>query len=253
MASILAFHAHPDDIETLAAGTLALLAAAGHRVVLATATAGEVGAVDVTPEEMAAIRKGEGAASAAVIGAAFLCAGLPDFGVFSDDASRRRITEVVRSARPDIVITAAVEDYHPDHEAVSQLVRDACFVASAANYVTGTAAPLPAIPHLYFMDPIGGRLRDGTPATPHFAVDISDWMGAKEAMLRAHASQGEWLRRQHGIDDHPAAMRAFAERRGADYGVRYAEGFRQYRNQPYPKTQLLQDLVGEALLQAPAA
>jgi LmbE family N-acetylglucosaminyl deacetylase len=43
MASILAIHAHPDDIETLGAGALALLAARGHRITLVTATAGEGG------------------------------------------------------------------------------------------------------------------------------------------------------------------------------------------------------------------
>src|SRR6185437_9251497 len=96
MAAILAIHAHPDDIETLAAGTLALLAECGHRIVIATATAGEGGATETSPEETARIRIAEAAAAAALIGAEYRCAGLPDLGVFNDDAGRRRITEVVR-------------------------------------------------------------------------------------------------------------------------------------------------------------
>ena len=56
MTHILAFHAHPDDIETLGAGTLALLAANGHRVTLATMTAGDCGAIDTSAEETARIR-----------------------------------------------------------------------------------------------------------------------------------------------------------------------------------------------------
>src|SRR5450759_3688076 len=67
------------------------------------------------------------AAAAAMIGAEYRCAGLGDLAVFNDDPSRRRVTELIRWARPDIVVTASPVDYHPDHEATSMLVRDACF------------------------------------------------------------------------------------------------------------------------------
>ena len=133
MAAILAFHAHPDDIEHLAAGALALLAKDGHRITIATATAGEGGSTEHGPEETARIREAEAAASAAIIGAAYRCVGLADLAVFNDDASRRRVTETVRLVAPDIVITASPADYHPDHEATSALVRDACFAASVPS------------------------------------------------------------------------------------------------------------------------
>ena len=253
MTSILALHAHPDDIETLGAGTMALLAAAGHRVVLATATAGDCGSAAAGPEETARIRKAEAARAAALIGAEYRCAGLPDLGVFNDDPSRRAITELVRWARPDIVITSAAVDYHPDHEATGILVRDACFAASAQNYRTGPSAPLEAIPHLYVMDPIGGRDRSGAPVQPDFAVDITAHFDTKAAMLAAHESQADWLVKQHGITDQLASMRAWSARRGRDYGVAYAEGFRQYRHHPYPRTDLLQTLVGDALLLSPSS
>ena len=248
MAAILAIHAHPDDIETLAAGTLALLAECGHRIVIATATAGEGGATETSPEETARIRIAEAAAAAALIGAEYRCAGLPDLGVFNDDAGRRRITEVVRAARPDIVMTASPADYHPDHEAVSVLARDACFAASVPNYRTGEAAPLEVIPHLYFMDPIGGRDREGVRVKPEFGVDIGEHLETKRRMLMAHESQVAWVARQHGVADFTASMVAWAERRGRDFGVRYAEGFRQYRHQPYPRDPALQQLLGDAVL-----
>ena len=246
--SILALHAHPDDIETLGAGTMALLAAAGHRVILATATAGDCGSAAAGPQETAKVRRAEAAAAAAMIGADYHCVGLPDLGVFNDDSSRRKITELIRATRPDVVITSATADYHPDHEAVGLLVRDACFAASAQNYLTGPSAPLDAIPHLYVMDPIGGRERDGAKVVPDFAVDITAWFDTKAAMLLAHASQADWLLKQHGISDQLASMRAWSARRGSDYGVAYAEGFRQYRHHPYPRTPRLQDLVEGALL-----
>jgi len=248
MASILALHAHPDDIETLGAGTLALLASRGHRIVIATATAGEGGTTETAPEETARIRRGEAATAAALIGANYQCAGLPDLGVFNDDAGRRRITELVRAAAPDIVITASPQDYHPDHEATSLLARDACFAASVPNYRTGEAAPLTHIPHLYFMDPIGGRTREGVRVKPDFGVDIGDFLDTKRRMLMAHESQVAWVARQHGVADFAASMVAWAERRGRDFGVRYAEGLRHYRHQPYPRDPALEELLGGAVL-----
>lgn len=252
MTRILAFHAHPDDCETLCAGTLAILSALGHAVTIATATAGECGSVEHTLEATGTIRRGEATRAAASIGADYLCAGLPDLGVFNNDASRRAVTAVVRSARPDIVITASPIDYHPDHEATSQLVRDACFAASAVNYRAGDAPALAAIPHLYLMDPIGGRDREGRKIAPEFGVDISDRIGAKRAMIEAHASQTTWLLAQHGITDPVEAMAGLSRRRGAEFGVAWAEGFRQYRHEPYPRTPLLQELLGAAVLNVAA-
>ena len=246
MANILACHAHPDDIETLAAGTLALLASRGHRISMVTATGGDCGSEQHSLEEASRIRQAEAARAAAVIGADYRCAGLPDLGVFNDDPSRRRITEMVRWACADIVLAPSPVDYHPDHEAVSVLVRDACFASSVPNYVTGEAAPLATIPHLYWIDPIGGRDRDGKRIQPDFGVDISACIDIKSQMLLCHDSQHAWVAKQHGLSDYLDSMRAFSARQGRDLGVAFAEGFRQYRNQPYPRTPRLQELLGDA-------
>jgi LmbE family N-acetylglucosaminyl deacetylase len=248
MDAILAVHAHPDDIETLAAGTLALLAGGAFRITIATLTAGECGSVTNDPAETARIRRVEAATAASMIGAQFLCAGLPDLGVFNTDAARRTVTELIRRVRPTVVITAAAADYHPDHEATSQLVRDACFAASAPGYRTGPSESIEAIPHLYFVDPIGGRDRSGVPVDPDFGVDIGATMSIKRRMLEAHQSQIGWLAKQHGIQDFAAGMQAQSMRRGRDYGVAFAEGFRQYRHPPYPRDGLLQSWLGAALL-----
>lgn len=247
MATILALHAHPDDVEHLCAGTLALLARAGHAVRIVTATAGECGSDATDLAATAAIRKAEAAAAAALIGADYRCADLPDLGVFNDDAGRRRITEMVRWAQADIVITASPADYHPDHEATSMLARDACFAASVPNYATGPAAPLAAIPHLYFVDPIGGRDRDGVPVSADFGIDTSGVFETKAAMLSAHESQHAWVARQHGITDHLGSMRTYSQKRGRDFGCAHAEAFRQYTGTPYPRTTALQDLLAGAL------
>ena len=133
------------------------------------------------------------------------------------------------------------------HEAASLLARDACFASSVPGYATGLADPLPAIPSLYFMDPIGARDRDGRPAPADFAVDITDVLPLKRRMLEAHQSQIAWLARQHAITDFTAGMEAQGRRRGRDFGVACAEGFRQYRHPPYPRAPRLQDLLGAAL------
>jgi LmbE family N-acetylglucosaminyl deacetylase len=236
MVRVLAVHAHPDDIETLAAGTLALLARAGCHILIATLTAGECGSRDLPPEEVGRIRRGEAARAAAMIGADYVCVGAPDLCVFNDDPTRRKVTELIRASAPAIVIAAAPADYHLDHEAASALARDACFAASAPNYRAGAAQPLSAVPHLYFCDPIGLRDREGRPVTPDFAVDIGETFAVKQQMLRTHESQVGWLEQQHGVADVTAGMEAMARRRGCDFGVELAEGFRHYRGEPFPRT-----------------
>ncbi len=130
MTKILAVHAHPDDIETPCAATLALLAARGHAIVIATLTAGDCGSTTTDNAETALVRSGRGRGGGGGDRRTAACAEFGDLCVFNDDASRRRMTELIRAAAPDLVITAALADYHPDHEATSVLVRDACFASA---------------------------------------------------------------------------------------------------------------------------
>lgn len=249
--TILAIHAHPDDVEILAGGTVAQLASLGHRVVIATMTPGDCGTHDYSPEEIAAIRRAEAAASARLIGAEYRCLEFRDLAVFSDDASRRRVTEALRQVRPDLVLAASPIDYMADHEAASQLVRDACFGAPAPNYATRApdpAPPLPAIPHLYFMDPLGGVDRENRPIVPDFYVDVAAFFATKRAMLAEHKSQRNWLLKHHGVDDYILNMERYTRLHGERVGVEYAEGFRHYKGHPYPETPLLEELLGTSVL-----
>jgi LmbE family N-acetylglucosaminyl deacetylase len=244
--TILALHAHPDDVEILAGGTLAQLSAAGHRVVIVSMTPGDCGSAVHSPEQIAAIRRNEASASARRIEAEYRCAEFRDLAIFNDDRSRRQVTEVLRQVRPDVVLTAAPADYMSDHETTSTLVRDACFGASAPNYATHASWPvpaLPAIPHLYFMDPIGGVDRENRPVAADFYVDIGTTFETKRAMLAEHSSQREWLRQQHGMDDYLLTMERWTRELGRHAGVIFAEGFRHYRGHPYPETPLLEELL----------
>jgi LmbE family N-acetylglucosaminyl deacetylase len=244
---ILSLHAHPDDAEIFAGGTLALLSAAGHHITIVTMTAGDCGTVEYSAEEISAIRRGEAARAAALIGAAYECLGFGDLSIFVDDPSRRRVTSALRRHRPDIVLTSAPVDYMCDHDATSALVRDACFAAPAPNYDTsahGGGEALPAIPHLYYMDPEESSDRDGNRIRPHFIVDISSTFETKRRMLATHDSQRAWLLKHHGMDNYLISMEQWSAARGAEAGAAYGEGFRQYKGHPYPTTPLLQQLLG---------
>ena len=241
---IASIHAHPDDAEILAGGTLALLASLGHDITVVTLSAGDCGSAEHGPDEIAAIRQTEAANAAALIGAQYRWGGFRDMAIFSDDPSRRAVTGILRDLRADIVTTAAPSDYHCDHEATSELVRDACFAASIPNYTTPSEnPPLPAIPHLYFMDPIDRRDRNGIPTAPDFTVDVASTFDKKTAMLASHKSQRGWLKRQHGTDDYIRQMEEWTRACGARAGVDFGEGFRQYRIHPYPVEPLLQRLL----------
>ncbi len=241
MAHILCIHAHPDDAEILAGGTLALLSELGHSIAIVTMTPGDCGSADRSADDISHIRRREAADAAVLIGATYRCAEFRDMAIFNTDDARRRVTEIIRSARPDLVITASPVDYHCDHEATSVLVRDACFAASAPNYRTNSndpAAALAAMPHLYFVDAVAST------AEPEFVVDVTSAMDVKKRMLATHASQREWLRRQHGIDDYLLTMQKWTRERGSIVGVEYGEGFRRYAGHPYPQTTLLEELLG---------
>ena len=248
--TILSIHAHPDDAEILAGGTLARLAALGHRIMLITMTPGDCGSSEHGAEEISEVRRTEASRAAVRIGAEYRCAEFRDLAIFSDDASRRKVTEILRQVRPDIVITSSPVDYMCDHEATSELVRDACFAAPAPNYATrfdSPAPPLPAIPHLYFMDSVGGVDRENRPQLPDFYVDVTGTFAIKHAMLAEHRSQREWLQRHHGIDDYLATMERWTREHGRRAGVEFAEGFRRYKGHPYPESPLLEDLLGEVI------
>jgi LmbE family N-acetylglucosaminyl deacetylase len=251
MARILAIHAHPDDCEILAGGTLALLAERGHHITIATFTPGDCGSRDLDPDAIATIRRREAAAAAALIGAEYTCLDFRDLAIFNDDPSRRRVAAALRAARPEIVLTASPIDYMVDHETASALVRDTCFVVSMPNYHADIPALDGGIPHLYFMDPLAGRDRDDRVVRPDFVVDVAAAFERKRAMLAEHRSQREWLRAHHGVDEYLIAMERWTIERGELAGVPYGEGFRQYRGHAYPQTPLLQDLLTSAAIGLP--
>lgn len=248
-ARILAIHAHPDDIELQCAGTLIKLKQAGCSISLATMTPGDCGSAELSSDEIAAVRRMEAQQAADLLGADYTCVEFRDLCITVDNDSRRRVTEVIRRTKPDIVITAPPVDYMSDHEMTSRLVRDACFNASCPNYSThqwDPAPPTSQIPHLYYVDAIQGIDYYGRPLPTDFIVDVSATFEQKIAMLACHESQRAWLRRQHGLDEYLDGCRRWCAARGKEINVAYGEAFTQHKGHPYPHDNRLLTLLGIA-------
>lgn len=218
---ILAVGAHPDDIEILCAGTLLRYKDDGHDVIMAVATNGDQGHFEIMPPELAEIRRKEAAASAAVAGAEFIWMGYHDQFLFHDEPTRLAYIDMVRQARPDVILTHNPDDYAQDHRMVADLVFAASFMAAVPHLETATPHTS-AIPPVYYMDSVAG-----TAFVPTDYVDISSVMDRKIEMLSCHQSQLVWLK-EHDNLDVVEMMTTMARFRALSCqgGIQYAEGFR---------------------------
>jgi LmbE family N-acetylglucosaminyl deacetylase len=244
---VLSVLAHPDDAEFLCAGVLIRLARQrGWKVHIATMTPGDCGSAEHSAEEISRIRRVEGAAAAAVIGATYHCLEERDLRVTYNERALERVVRLYREVRPAIVLTHSPADYMLDHEMTSTLGRAAAFAASVPNFACdrGHAAALDHIPHLYYCDAAEGKDLFGRDVPHDFAIDISAVVDAKAEMLICHASQRNWLLRQHHMDQYIQTMRDWSTRCGKQHGVAFAEGFRQHLGHSYPQDNLLGQLLG---------
>jgi len=244
--TILAVGAHPDDVEFLYAGTLALLHQRGFSINIATVCTGDMGSSELRPYEIAHIRFREATEAAKVLEASYRSLGESDLHLTFDNATRAKAVELVRQIDPHIVITNSPQDYMPDHEITANLMWDACFNASVPNYVTNQtnpAKPTIKIPYLYYGDAVGGLDRFGRRVDVDFYVDIGSVIEIKEKMLSKHESQRSWLKVQHGMDQYLLNMRKWCEERGREANVKFAEAFRQHKGHSFPNNNILQDCI----------
>lgn len=245
--SILSILAHPDDAEFLCAGTLIRLKREhGFDVHIASMTPGDCGSVEYGPDEISRIRRAEGTRAAALIGATYHCLEERDLLIVYGEKTLEKITRLLRRVRPEIVLTHSPADYMLDHEMTSTVVRAAAFAAPIPNFLCdrNLGPTLPHIPHLYYCDPVENKDLMGRDVPPGFLIDISGVIDAKADMLAAHASQRDWLRKHHGMDQYLETMRNQGRARAQSHGIAYAEGFRQHLGHSYPQDNLLGTLLG---------
>jgi LmbE family N-acetylglucosaminyl deacetylase len=107
---------------------------------------------------------------------------LPDGHVFCDDDSRTKLVRVLRRLKPKVILTHQIDDPHPDHNHISQLVRESARLSSMKRYDDETGdqkIPVPNVAHNIFSRRV----------QPSFVVDVSDFLEAKMDAIRAHSSQ----------------------------------------------------------------
>lgn len=204
MATVLAFHAHPDDEALLTGGSLARAAADGHRVVVVTATDGALGLTSsrYAAADLPRVRAGELAASCAFLGAARVeLLGYADSGLgrvlAPDPVGARRFAEVsvaeaaerlaalLREESADLLLSYdANGGYgHPDHRQVHLVGAAAARLAGTPRVLEVAVSPWVA----RVMKPRGSVLGPVAPVT--HVVDVRPALDAKVAAIRAHRSQ----------------------------------------------------------------
>ncbi len=244
MDRVLAFGCHPDDLEFMASGTLALLAERGYDIHLATMTGGEVGSPTLTSDEIRAKRLKEAEAAASIIRAKYHYAGGCDLEVEYNSEYRKLATRVVREVDPLIVLTHPPMDYLPDHEQTSYLVRNAAYIASVPLYDCGAKAT-GRFPYLYYWNAINLSDVFGRPLPVQFGIDVTAVMDTKEKMLAAHESQREWLAHHNKWDVYIEQMKEFTRKQGELIGRDWGECFIQHLGMNHPTDNILEKILGE--------
>ena len=128
---ILAFGAHPDDVELGCGGTIAKEIALGKKVGIVDLTRGELGT-----RGTAEIRDQEAAVAAKILGVHVRENLRMKDGFFTnDEAHQLEVIKMIRKYRPKIVLCNAIDDRHIDHSKGSKLVSDACFLSGLMSPV----------------------------------------------------------------------------------------------------------------------
>jgi LmbE family N-acetylglucosaminyl deacetylase len=238
----LALLAHPDDMEILCAGTLIRLADAGWEIHVATATPGDGGSMTQSRWDIGSIRTNEAKKAAQLINATYYCLGQDDLFVIYDRNTVQRAIDLFRQVAPSLVIAHSPKDYLVDHEVMSTVARAASFAYGVPNTSTYPVKKGSGIPHLYYCDAIESKDALGNEIIPTTLIDITAQMDKKVEMLACHASQREWLRNHHGMDEYIDAMKRQGAFRGKQASVPYAEAFVQHLGHAHPQNDLLAEL-----------
>jgi len=216
---ILGVGAHPDDVELVMGGTIAVETARRRRVALLDLTRGESGSRG-TPES----RLEEALAAARVLGVAHReTLELPDGGLQPVPEQRDAVVAVVRRLRPRVVLAQYWEQRHPDHAAASRLVYDACFFAGLRNYRPDLGAAWRPRKLAYAV-----TMTEATEIRPSFVVDVTPVWETKLRAIAAYHSQwtpppGE--SQKLPLDLYRERVELAGRRHGQRIGVTYGEGF----------------------------
>lgn len=234
---ILAFGAHPDDVELSCSGTIMKQIDAGFTVGIVDLTQGELGSrgtIESRYEEAEQARQIMGVTTRVNLKMAD--------GLFEiNESNKRLIVEQIRRFRPKVVLANAVTDRHPDHGRGAQLVSEACFLSGLRKFHTEWQGQLqdshrPEAVYHYIQD---------YHLEPDVVVDVSSYFNRKMDSIKAYSTQfynpnsaepETPISGKHFLDFIEARMKGY----GRAINVDYAEGFTVER---YPGVHLLTDLL----------
>lgn len=219
---ILAFGAHPDDVELGCSGTIAKEVSLGKKVGIIDLTRGELGT-----RGSVEIRNSESAKASDILGVSVReNLDMRDGFFINDEAHQLKIIQMLRKYRPEIVLCNAIADRHIDHGKGSKLVSDACFLSGLVKIETELngekqQAWRPKVVYHYIQ---------WQNIEPDFVVDISGFLDKKMESVLAYGSQFYDPNSNEPVT--PIASKNFldsvkyrAEDFGRLVGVEYAEGF----------------------------
>ena len=219
---ILAFGAHPDDVELGCAGTILKEISLGKKVGIVDLTRGELGT-----RGSAEIRDQEANAAAKILGVvARENLEMRDGFFVNDEKHQLEIIRMLRKYQPEIVLCNAIYDRHIDHGKGSKLVSDACFLSGLMKIETELdgeqqKAWRPKLVYHYIQ---------WKNIEPDFVVDITGFTDKKIESILAYSSQ--FYDPKSKEPESPISSKNFLESlnyRSRDLGrlagVEHAEGF----------------------------
>ncbi|MFK8039465.1 MAG: bacillithiol biosynthesis deacetylase BshB1 [Crocinitomicaceae bacterium] len=219
---ILAFGAHPDDVELSASGTILKHIAQGKTAAIVDLTQGELGSRGTIDTRFA-----EAEEASKILGLTARENLKMADGFFElSQANKLKIVEQIRRFRPKVILANATSDRHPDHGRGSELVRDAVFLAGLAKIETNWNGErqLPYRPKSLFFYVQDRYIK------PDFTVDVTDFIDEKIASIQAYKTQFYNPDSKGPIT--PISSKEFFEFLkgrwrdfGRNIGVEYAEGF----------------------------
>lgn len=234
---ILAFGAHPDDVELGAGATVAKEISLGKKVGIIDLTRGELGT-----RGSAEIRDNEAAAAAKILGlSARENLGFADGFFVNDKKHQTEIIKMLRKYQPEIVLCNAVDDRHIDHPKGSELVSNSCFLSGLVKFETQLDGeqqkawrPKKVYHYIQWKN-----------LEPDFVVDVTGFIDKKIEAILAYSSQ--FYDPKSDEPETPISNKNFidsvtyrARDLGRYIGAEYAEGFNAER---YPAVHSLDDLI----------
>ncbi|GAB7256648.1 bacillithiol biosynthesis deacetylase BshB1 [Polaribacter sp. OB-PA-B3] len=223
---ILAFGAHPDDVELGCGATIAKEVSLGKKVGIVDLTQGELGT-----RGSAELRMIEADKAANIMGVSVRENLKFSDGFFTNDKKHQlEIIKMIRKYKPDVVLCNAIDDRHIDHGKGSKLVSDACFLSGLMKIETMVDGknqekwrPNQVYHYIQWKN-----------IEPNFVVDVSGFIDKKEAAVLAYGSQ--FFDPNSDEPETPITSKNFidsinyrARDLGRLIGVDYAEGFTSER------------------------